>query len=117
MAEKNNQSEKKPEAKIKTVSSEGNLSKEEKNVAALSYLFILFLVPLLTKKKSKFAQFHAKQGLILTICWFIASFTFILAPIAYLFCLILMIIGFMNVMSGKMEPLPVVGKLAEKFDF
>ena len=36
-----------------------------KTVAALSYISILFLVPLLGKRDSKFAQFHAKQGLIL----------------------------------------------------
>lgn len=117
MEEKNNPTEKKKVKKLKVDLGEDNVSKEEKNVAALSYLFILFLVPLLTKKDSKFAQFHAKQGLILTICWFIASFTFILVPLAYLFCLVLMVIGFMNVMSGKMDPLPVIGKLAEKFDF
>src|SRR3989339_630004 len=38
---------------------------ENKTVAALSYAWILCLVPLLGKRNSKFAQFHAKQGLVL----------------------------------------------------
>jgi len=53
---------------------------ENKGVAALSYLFILFLIPLLTRKNSKFSQAHAKQGLILCIMEIIASF-FIWIPI------------------------------------
>ena len=48
---------------------------KNKSVAVLSYLWILCLLPLLTKKRSKFVQFHAKQGFILFVlesllCWF-----------------------------------------------
>lgn len=88
---------------------------DEKPIVILSYLFLLFLVPLLTKKDSAFAQFHAKQGLVLAICWFIAPLTMFLAPFAYLFCLVLAVIGIMNVVNNKMTPLPLIGKLAEKF--
>ena len=48
-----------------------------KTVAALSYLWILFLVPLLLKRDSKFAQFHAKQGLVLFIIEFLVWIPFI----------------------------------------
>lgn len=40
---------------------------KHKGIACLSYIFLLFLVPLLTEKESKFAQFHAKQGMALFI--------------------------------------------------
>jgi len=40
---------------------------ENKVAAALSYVWILCLVPLFLKKNSKFCQFHAKQGLLLFI--------------------------------------------------
>jgi hypothetical protein len=33
---------------------------DNKLVAALSYIWILFLIPLLAKRDSKFCQFHAK---------------------------------------------------------
>ena len=36
-------------------------------IASFSYVWILCLVPLFLKRKSKFAQFHAKQGLLLFV--------------------------------------------------
>lgn len=38
---------------------------EGKTFAAIGYLGILFLVPLLAAKDNKFAKFHGKQGLVL----------------------------------------------------
>ncbi len=40
---------------------------ENKVMALLSYLGILFVIPLFAAPKSKFARFHANQGLILCI--------------------------------------------------
>lgn len=105
------------QAAVKKSDSGSGPDQNEKNITLLSYLFLLFLVPLLAKRDSKFAQYHAKQGLVLTIVWFIAPFTIFLAPFVYLFCVVMVVIGIMNVMSGKMEPLPLIGKIAEKFDF
>src|SRR3989338_2159022 len=39
-------------------------------LAAVAYLWIFCLVPLLTKKDSPYAQFHAKQGVVLALAWF-----------------------------------------------
>ena len=36
-----------------------------RHIAAASYIWVLCLIPLLFKRESKFAQFHAKQGLLL----------------------------------------------------
>ena len=47
---------------------------ENKTVAALSYVWILFLIPLLLKRDSKYCQFHAKQGLVLFVISLIAWF-------------------------------------------
>jgi hypothetical protein len=49
---------------------------DNKAITYLSYIGLLFLVPMLAKKESKFAMFHAKQGLILTIGWFIGGFLY-----------------------------------------
>ena len=38
-----------------------------KVIAAIGYIWILCLVPLFLRRRSAFAQFHAKQGLVLFI--------------------------------------------------
>lgn len=97
---------------------------ENKFMAFLSYLGILFLIPLLAKKDSPYCQFHAKQGFVLFIAmivaqlgWFIFWIPFLgwlLAAAVYLFLFILWLIGVINVFSGKTAPLPVIGQFAEK---
>jgi len=93
--------------------------KENKSIAILSYLGLLCLVPLLAQKESKFAQFHAKQGLVLLIGEVLASFlyfAFFLGSLIHLAFLIFSIIGIVNVLNGKFEKLPIIGDLAEKFN-
>jgi uncharacterized membrane protein len=92
---------------------------DDKAITYLSYIGLLFLVPLFAKKESKFAQFHAKQGLVLTIGWFIGSFLYFLmglGALVHLFLIILSIIGLINVSKGEMKKLPIVGGLAEKIN-
>lgn len=93
---------------------------ENKTLTYLAYLGLLFLVPLFAKKESKFAQFHAKQGLVLTVAWFIGSFLvpiFGLGMLVYIAVLVLSIMGLINVSKGEMKDLPLVGDLAKKFNF
>lgn len=90
-------------------------AEENKWWAVLSYLGILFLIPLLAKKDSKFAQFHAKQGLVIAIgelfAWF-PVFGWVLGIILFVFS----IMGIINVLCGREEKLPVIGDLAEKIN-
>lgn len=91
---------------------------DNKVITFLSYIGILCLVPLLAKKDSKFAQFHAKQGLVLVIvevAGMILTPVFGLGILVHLVAFILSIIGLINVAGGKMAKLPIVGDLAEKF--
>ncbi|GAG81120.1 unnamed protein product [marine sediment metagenome] len=88
---------------------------------------ILFLVPLLAKKDSPFAQYHAKQGLVLFIAEIILyavgfvltfitfGFGFFITWIIWLLVIILVILGIVNAVSGKTTPLPVIGKMAENW--
>lgn len=88
---------------------------ENKLWAILGYLGILCLIPLLAKRDSKFAQFHAKQGLVLFIGEFfvwVPIFGWLLGIIIF----VLWIIGIVNVLSGKMKPLPIVGEIASKIN-
>ncbi len=83
--------------------------------AFLGYLGILCLIPLLAKKDSKFAQFHAKQGLVMLIGYFFVWIPFVgwLLGIALF---ILWIMAVISVFSGKMKPLPVIGDIAAKIN-
>ncbi len=92
-------------------------------IAILSYLGILFLIPLLAAKDNPFAQYHAKQGLVLFIAeiigWFLTMIPFIgwfvIGPILWIIWLVLGIIGIVNVVKGKQAPLPIIGRFAGKF--
>lgn len=92
--------------------------KEKDLTVVLSYVGILCLVPLLTRKDDPFAQFHAKQGLVLCIVEFASMFIIwipFLGLIIGLGCLVLAIMGIMNVLNDKKEPLPIIGKYADRF--
>jgi uncharacterized membrane protein len=74
-----------------------------KNIAAMSYLWILCLVPLLGKRDSEYAQFHAKQGLVLFGIELVASL-FVWFPVfGQLFMLALLVISVMGVVKTLNE--------------
>lgn len=75
---------------------------------------------MLAKRDSTFAQFHAKQGLVLTIGWVIGSFLYVffgLGFLVHIVIIILSIMGLINVSKGEMKDLPLgVGNIAKKFN-
>lgn len=89
---------------------------DNKFIAALSYLGILFLVPLLVKKDSPFAQFHAKQGLVLCIAFFVFSFIPFLGWLVNLFLLVVVIIALIKTLSGEAWELPLVKDVVKKLN-
>lgn len=92
---------------------------ENKLIAAIGYVGILCLIPLLAKKESKFAQEHGKQGLILLIVWIVGSFIFwfpIIGWILALAVLVINIIAFIKALMGEFWEIPVVGPLRNKFN-
>lgn len=98
-----------------------------KVMAILAYFGILVLVPILGAKESKFARFHANQGLVLCVCgcavwlvvsiltsilawrlyWLISIISFVL----WVILLILAVIGIINAANGKAKQLPVIGNI------
>lgn len=107
----------------------GDSNDIEKNkiAAVLSYIGILFIVPLILAPDSKFARYHANQGLCLFIAeviygiisvilgWILgfipiigALIMLIIGLIRVVF-LILSILGIVNAAKGEMKPLPVIG--------
>lgn len=76
------------------------------------------MIPLLAKKDSPFAQFHAKQGLVLFIIevvgWVVFWIPFvgwILMVIVYVVALVALI----QALMGKKWRIPGVAQIAEKF--
>lgn len=93
---------------------------ENKVIAAIGYIWILCLVPLLLKKNSKFAQFHGKQGLILFIVEIIGWLVYWIPFVGWLFGLLLIIIavmGILKALAGEYWEIPVIGTLAKKINF
>lgn len=87
-----------------------------KVMSVFAYLGIFVLIPLIAAKESKFARFHANQGLILLLCW-IVSFVIgkipglaFVAWILNIILLVLAIIGIINVVKGETKQLPIIGK-------
>ncbi len=95
-----------------------------KVMAILAYIWILVLIPIFAAKDSKFARFHANQGLVLMIVETIfgiligilakipiLSWIFgIIGGLVELCAVILAILGIVNALNGKAKDLPVVGK-------
>lgn len=90
--------------------------------------YILFFVPLLTgdAKKDPFVKYHVKQGLVLfllavlvnVIGWVIPFYLwYSISWILSLGILVLLILGIVNAVNGKQEPLPLVGGFADVFKF
>lgn len=92
----------------------------EKNkiFAIISYLGILFIVPLLAAKDSPFAMYHANQGLLLFLLsialgaiTMIPILGWIIAIVAWIVPLVFMIMGIINAANGQMKPLPLIGEI------
>jgi len=118
MADEKKEEVKKPVTDDKVV-------EEGKSLAWLSYIGILFLVPLLAKKDNTFCMHHAKQGLvyfiieviigILNVIPFIGQIIWILGS---LFMLVMSIIGIIQSVQGKYWEAPVgIYGLSKKFKF
>jgi len=94
---------------------------ENRKIAAISYLSILCLIPLLSRAKSKFAQFHARQGLILLIIEIILPF-FNIVPFlgqviwvcGLIFLLVFSFLGFKNAWQRKFWEMPYLGYYAKR---
>lgn len=93
-----------------------------KGIAALSY--IVFFLPLLIAKDSKFCMFHANQGLLVFLLGIILSILgsvvrsmlpfygmFIYLPYESLILLVFAIIGIINALNGLESELPLIGKI------
>ncbi len=109
---------------------------EGKVMAAIGYLGILFLVPLLAKKENEYCQFHGKQGAVLfgaevigAIVLIILSVILNIVPcagavislvlwLAFCTCALgLSVWGLVMAIKGEYWKMPFIAPLAEKLIF
>lgn len=86
--------------------------------------YIIFFLPLIFAKESKFAIYHAQQGLVLFIVAIIINIIgsvipilgwFIILPLGNIFILVLALIGIVNSAKGLMKELPLIGQYGKSF--
>jgi len=91
---------------------------QNKVMAVLAY--IIFFIPLLAARDSRFAMYHANQGFLVFLTALAVNVVgtiipiigwFIIVPLGNLLVLVLDIIGIINAANGQMKPLPLIGKI------
>ena len=114
---------------------------QNRGIAWLSYVGLLFLIPMFARKESEYCQFHVKQGatlfavelaytivtrILLAIInaifpgdWFLYFYSYsavynvfnVLFSAGYIFLTVLAIIGIVNAATGKKNELLLIGKI------
>ncbi|HBQ86055.1 MAG TPA: hypothetical protein DER33_01110 [Syntrophomonas sp.] len=96
-----------------------NSQDAEQNMVMGILAYILFFIPLLAARDSKFAMYHANQGLLLFLTALIVNVVgtiipiigwFVILPLGNLFVLILIVMGIVNAARKEAKPLPLIGK-------
>jgi len=90
---------------------------DNKGMAMVAY--IIFFIPLLAAKESKFAKFHANQGLnvlllslaVSILGSFIPYIGWIISAGGSVACIVFIILGIVNASNGEMKELPLIGKI------
>lgn len=96
------------------------MENQNKFLAAISYVWILCIISILCSKNDAFVRYHANQGLVLFIANVIvgiANYIIAFVPIVgavvalalNIACFVLMILGIVNAVTGKMKQLPLIG--------
>lgn len=90
-----------------------------KGVAALSYVWVLCLVPLLGKKDSEFAQHHAKQGFIVFTIEILGSLVFWIPLFGWILAVALFVVAVMGVikaLNGEWWEIPLIYDWSKKIN-
>lgn len=96
------------------------VEQDEKFFAALAYVFVLFVVTLVAKPKSKYCKFHARQSMVLFLVSIVVLFVLAAVPlVGSLLTLALFavyILAIYRAYMGEMWAIPVVSSFAGKMD-
>lgn len=86
-------------------------------MAALSYIGILCFIPLLFMKSSRYAQEHARQGVILLLVWVVGGLVFwfpLIGQAAALIVLIVNVVVLLKCLKGEFWEIPIIGQYRTK---
>lgn len=120
--EEKNQPNEFPEQNQTTSSNEADVS-QVRLFGILGYIFpILFFLSLVTDAKDNtFAKYHANQQLLLLLFLIIGNTAasiltviligLLLYPVVWIFGLVCMVMGIMNVVNDRQKPLPLIGTI------
>lgn len=87
-------------------------AKENRDIAAISYVWALGVFVFLWKKDSPFVRFHAKQGIVLFILTLLFWYVPYVGRFFELLILALCVLGFFNAAQGQWKELPLIGDMA-----
>lgn len=105
----------------------GAVSPNRKVMIVLSYVWLLALVPLLVEKDDQEVQWHAKNGLVLTLCeilvmvvlgivsHFVACLGCFVWPIVFIVFLVVRILCIVKGVNGDRFIIPVLSDYTNKF--
>jgi uncharacterized membrane protein len=105
----------------------GAVSPNRKVMIVLSYLWLLALIPLLVEKDDQEVQWHAKNGLVLTLCeilvmvvlgivsHFVACLGCFVWPIVFIAFLVVRILCIVKGVNGDRFIIPVLSDYTNKF--
>ncbi|KKR09520.1 MAG: hypothetical protein UT35_C0003G0017 [Candidatus Yanofskybacteria bacterium GW2011_GWD1_39_16] len=100
-----------------------NIQTNSNLIAILAYLSILVFIPYFISSNNSFVRFHVSQGITLFVFEILlyvisAIFGFMMSGLLYmfidllqLFLLVLAIIGVINVVKNRTNPLPIIGHI------
>jgi len=100
-----------------------NIQTNSNLIAILSYLSILVFIPYFIASNNSFIRFHVNQGIILFVLeillyvvsivfgFMMSGFLYMIINLLQLFLLVLAIIGVINVVKNRTDPLPVIGHI------
>lgn len=89
-------------------------AQQNRDIAALSYVWILSLVVYFAKRDSSFVRFHARQGIVLFLLSIIVWLIPYVGRLLELIILALVVLGFLNAAQGQQKELPLIGALARR---
>lgn len=91
---------------------------ERELYGAMSYVFILVLIPFLKRKDDPFVNFHIRQGMVVSIGFvlaiIIAAFNSMIGSLLFFVLFVGNVVALVLALQGRRWKIPFIGTLAEK---
>ena len=117
-----------PTAESKSSAGGGQVSSNRNLMIVLAYVYILFLVPLLAEKEDAEVQWHAKNGLVLTVLEIAIQIIFnmivatgigcvfaVFIPVVFIVFAVVRVVAIVKGINGERFVVPGVSQYADKF--